>query len=1016
MTTKRIALISIVATAIAPLFARPAAAQWVYATSPDANLVSVIDPSHDSVAKTIPTPFSPGAIAVTPDGQFAYVANVCSAADKANNVAGTVTVLDLANNVVLIPSIPVGNCPTGVAVGTTANGVKAYVSNSPGSVSVIDVATNNVSTIQIPPDPTSGNVPAAGGVVLSPDGSTLYVDGNPIVVINTATNQIGFLSQGGIVSVDPGNTPWVTGGAGLTIGNNFQFFVQCTAGPVAFMPSVGRAFMLDSECGGVYDVTLGSSTTSTYGIANTFGLNLVSPFDLGQIAMASDGSRGYVSGILGSTSISSASATAVMNGNSVVQVNVTSPGSGYTTGPPAVEFISRDTNAIGSTQTGHGQGNPLGSVPWVSVDQIGSGYLQPPAVQFVCKDYPGQCANVIPATAVATISNGSISSVTVTNGGSGYINSPLVVFIRQNFTPALGSATVLNGGVVSVTVTNPGSGYSQPPAVEFVCGIAPANCGAGVVSFNPANDSQVASIPLVGAYAQGLAVAPTPAPNTPASPATERIPLSNVPVTVNFQSGITQAGFTGAVISTTGPSLQPNFQLSNPSVYYDIFTTATYPAGSMIQVCITSQGVTFTSRLVHFVGGSPVDITDASFTPPTICGTTSSLSPFAIEEPTSPGATATSTSISLTPATTIPYGTAATAMVTVSPTSGDVAGNVTVSVDGGAAITMALSGGSASFNLGVLGAGNHLLAANFAAQGSLLGSSASGTLTVARAPLTITASNRSKTYGQTVTLAGTEFTTSGLVNADNVASVALTSAGAAASASVAGSPYPITPSAAVGAGLGNYNITYVNGALTVSPALLTITAGNATKILDAPNPSPLPWMPMGFVSGENASALTANPTCSATATTASPVGTYPITCYGAAAANYTFTYVAGTLKILYATAIGHVIQPPINADGSSVYKQGRTVPAKFDVYDANGVAIGTPGVVSSFLLTTIMSGTTTTSVEDVVDSNNPDTAFRWDGQEWIFNITTGNLAAGNTYIYTITLNDGSTIVFQYGLR
>jgi hypothetical protein len=111
-----------------------------------------------------------------------------------------------------------------------------------------------------------------------------------------------------------------------------------------------------------------------------------------------------------------------------------------------------------------------------------------------------------------------------------------------------------------------------------------------------------------------------------------------------------------------------------------------------------------------------------------------------------------------------------------------------------------------------------------------------------------------------------------------------------------------------------------------------------------------------------------------------------------------------------------MIQPPINADGTSVYNQGRTVPAKFSVYDANGVSIGTPGVVSSFLLTGIVSGTTTTTVQDVVDTNNPDTAFRWDGQQWIFNITTVNLSAGNTYIYTIMLNDGSTIMFQYGLR
>jgi hypothetical protein len=172
------------------------------------------------------------------------------------------------------------------------------------------------------------------------------------------------------------------------------------------------------------------------------------------------------------------------------------------------------------------------------------------------------------------------------------------------------------------------------------------------------------------------------------------------------------------------------------------------------------------------------------------------------------------------------------------------------------------------------------------------------------------------------------------------------------------------------------------------------------------------------VNGDTVSVLTANPNCIAAAGTNSPVGSYSITCSGASAANYTFAYVPGTLKIQYATAIGHVIQPPINADGTSVLKQGRTVPAKFSVYDANGVSIGTPGIVSNFYLTGIQSGTTTSTVEDVVDTNNPDTAFRWDptNQQWIFNITTANLSAGSTYIYTIALNDGSTIIFQYGLR
>ena len=48
----------------------------------------------------------------------------------------------------------------------------------------------------------------------------------------------------------------------------------------------------------------------------------------------------------------------------------------------------------------------------------------------------------------------------------------------------------------------------------------------------------------------------------------------------------------------------------------------------------------------------------------------------------------------------------------------------------------------------------------------------------------------------------------GLVNSDTVDSVTLTSAGAAATATVAGSPYAIVASAAVGTGLGNYDIAY----------------------------------------------------------------------------------------------------------------------------------------------------------------------------------------------------------------
>jgi len=111
---------------------------------------------------------------------------------------------------------------------------------------------------------------------------------------------------------------------------------------------------------------------------------------------------------------------------------------------------------------------------------------------------------------------------------------------------------------------------------------------------------------------------------------------------------------------------------------------------------------------------------------------------------------------------------------------------------------------------------------------------------------------------------------------------------------------------------------------------------------------------------------------------------------------------------------------PINADGSSVFKQGSTTPAKFRVCNANGASIGTPGVVTSFNLIGIGTGTLTT-VDEAVDSTTPDAAFRWDptAQQWIFNISTKTAPVNvknQTYLFQIGLNDGSTIKFQYGLK
>ena len=162
--------------------------------------------------------------------------------------------------------------------------------------------------------------------------------------------------------------------------------------------------------------------------------------------------------------------------------------------------------------------------------------------------------------------------------------------------------------------------------------------------------------------------------------------------------------------------------------------------------------------------------------------------------------------------------------------------------------TLGLVNTSASFNTADAGTGktvtvtgltlsngsNGGLASNY-----VLGSSAATTTAdISRAPLTITANNASKVFGTTLSFAGTEFTTSPLVGGQTVGSVTLTSAGAAASASVAGGPYSIIPSAATGGTFNpaNYQISYVNGVLTVTPAnlsaVLVSIVGNPTKVYD----------------------------------------------------------------------------------------------------------------------------------------------------------------------------------------
>ena len=174
-----------------------------------------------------------------------------------------------------------------------------------------------------------------------------------------------------------------------------------------------------------------------------------------------------------------------------------------------------------------------------------------------------------------------------------------------------------------------------------------------------------------------------------------------------------------------------------------------------------------------------------------------------------------------------------------------------------------------------------------------------GTLTVNPYAFAYQIGNASQIYGTATNLAsdlGTTIPTG--VNSQTL-DIAYSSTGDTASANVQTGGYAITGTLSNGTGLAaDYAVTLENGTLTVTPATLTVTANNATKGYDQPNP-PFTDGITGFVNNDNSSVVSGSASLSTTATTTSSAGSYPITVTAGSlsAVNYTFSFVNGTLSI-----------------------------------------------------------------------------------------------------------------------
>ena len=110
------------------------------------------------------------------------------------------------------------------------------------------------------------------------------------------------------------------------------------------------------------------------------------------------------------------------------------------------------------------------------------------------------------------------------------------------------------------------------------------------------------------------------------------------------------------------------------------------------------------------------------------------------------------------------------------------------------------------------------------------------------------------------------------------------------------------------------------------------------------------------------------------------------------------------------------ISPPVNADGSSIFKLGSTIPVKFQLTDAGGNFV--TNAIANIYVAKISNGTTGTEMEAVSTSAaTTGTLFRYDltDNQYIFNLSTKPLSTG-TWQIRIELNDGTSKYVNISLR
>jgi YVTN family beta-propeller protein len=792
-------------------------------------------------------------------GPIALAVNIASNQIIAANGDGVITIVDGATNS-FTSSI---NAPTG----SVGNAVAVAVNPVTDSVYVLDQGNGSNATLTAFANGTTSIIPLIGSfypssVLVDPNTNLVYVAGNDggggstaLFVIDGANNTTkatySFLSLG-LMAMDQNNgTVFVAGDSQVT-----EILPDGTS--KTSTPNLGGSVL--------FAIAVDSATHTAYVAASNGSVAAIN---------GTDQTYSIVSGTLPTGCANYSNCAASPSGITVDEATNQVYVANYSTGSVAVidgasnSFIKNVTTSVGHSPNaisldqfthqifvlGQESGNPsvvdtitpanVASIPFT----IG---VQPASDPDILSYAPIlQTTNPQPAFTLKPVSN--YASSAPYNGQSATNPVPTAVYYQTDawqgpWLPATGS-----GGAYSTSIPTPlvlGAHILYSYAVYGQEGTPESNSSG---ESSAPGIGQIQSTPFL--VTQDLAPPAATSTTLMASPAsvnyggsvtlTATVTSSGDPVpggTVTFYNGTTSLG-NGTIDGVTGVAT--------------LTTTALPPGNDSITASFAAQG--------------------------NYAASTSNAVTVNVSQPTAIMV------LTLSPVSPIMYGTNASLQVAVSGSNGTATGTVSYTVDGGGTQTVPLAGGVANLNLGgALGAGNHTIAVTYSGDSIYAAITTAGTVTLVvnkAVPVVTWATPAAITYGTELSVTQLDATSTVAGTYAYTPAAGSTPAAGVQTLSVVFTPTDTT----------DYSIASGNTNIQVNTAQLSVVVNPETRVYGLANP-----VLTGSVNGllpQDSSKVAV--TYSTTATTSSPVGSYPITATvsGPASINYQPNITPSTLKV-----------------------------------------------------------------------------------------------------------------------